>query len=161
MFERFFKEIAPKAFLADGSSIGEIQLLSTAGFKAKMHVHLSSSSLPTSTLEVKRVLSDTLMVVGPIGANIDSRADISGYLVSDGAAISSIKQSRPTIPLQDISRVVYEEEPTVALRVLAVDQFGNPVDFSGSIFFGFTNIDGGKANSEYGGVPILDGGGSI
>jgi len=126
MFEKFFLPITAQLFLVNGTSLGEIQLLNTAGFKVKMQVFIGSTTQPSLTLEVKRVLSSTLMVVGPVATSIDKRSDLSAYLVADNAAISSNLQARGGIPLNDIQRAVYSEEPTVAIRTIDVDQFGEP-----------------------------------
>jgi len=76
-------------------------------------------------LEVKRVPSGTVVELGPTDAAISGRTDLSLYTVADGASITANFQARNRIPLKDIERAVYEEEPTVAIRVVQVDQFGN------------------------------------
>ena len=40
------------------------------------------------------------------------------------------EQKRPSVPSEEITRAVYEEEPVVAYRVIGVDQYGNTVNWS-------------------------------
>src|SRR5690606_13016080 len=48
----------------------------------------------------------------------------SGFLVADNSRISAELQDRPAIPPDAYNRAVYDEEPTVALRNVLVDQQG-------------------------------------
>lgn len=123
--ERRWAAIAPRAFVADGDGNGTVQLADTYPFKVKQQVDLVATGLPEITLEVKRVISATLLYVGPIGASIDARSDISAYTVLLGATISADEQERSSIPEQKIPRLGFEEEPVVAHRVFPVDTTGN------------------------------------
>lgn len=127
MYEKRLKAVSPVAFAANGTSTGQITLPSTANFKVKQQVILKSSSAGPAIFEVKRVDSDTVLYVGLVGGKITDRVDISMYLMADGANISAPEQTRPSIPEQEIERLTYEEEPTVARRVVIVDQFGNKI----------------------------------
>ena len=124
-FEKNWAGIPAQSFIADGSSQGEILLLSTDGFFVKMDVNVVSSTQPVLNLEVKRVLSPTLLVVGPKGS-IELRSDLSAYHSADNASIGANQQRRPTIPIQELQRAVYQEEPAVALRTMDVDPHGDP-----------------------------------
>lgn len=137
MYEKRLEAVPPVAFIANGTSLGQITLLSTAGFKVKQVVILKSTTVGPANFEVKRVDSENILFVGPIKTNIGERSDISAYLVVDGSTISAAEQVRPTIPEQEIERLTYEEEPTVARRVVLVDQFGDKFD-------SVTGIDGLK-----------------
>ena len=66
--------------------------------------------------------------VGPKNKSIHVRTDISSFLISDNAAIHANEQERPSVPVQEIERSTYEEEPTVARRVVIVDKWGNRID---------------------------------
>jgi hypothetical protein len=121
MIER--KWAAANAILTSlGTTAGTIAVDTTFGFRVKATVRLSNPPLPDLTLEVKRVVSETIMELGPKG-NIDLRADLSLYGV--GSTVFAPLQFRNDIPLKDIERAVYEEEPVVAIRVTQVDRMGS------------------------------------
>jgi len=124
MIERYWPAVPPVAFTASGTSKGLITITSTAGFFVKQHVQINHPTLPYLTLQVKRISSSTQMYLGPIETDLKTRSDLTQY---DSTSIASAKeQGRPAIPLQEIERAVYQEEPGVALRTLPVDQFGQP-----------------------------------
>jgi len=124
--ERFYNQIGPVLFTADGAADGTVTLVSTHGFKVKMAVVIKTDTIDEARFEVKRVLSDTQMIIGPEGKPIHSRSDLSLYLLADNAVVTAPFQERPKIPPADYERAVYEEEPVVAKRVFPVDEFGNP-----------------------------------
>jgi hypothetical protein len=89
------------------------------------------------------------LVVGPLNASINNtQVNLSAYTVAAGAFIYQDQQARVTIPPPDIIQAVYEQEPVVAVRVLDVDQLGNPysptnplpVAFDGTIDIGDVSI---------------------
>lgn len=127
MYEKRLKAVSPVAFTANGTSTGQITLSSTSGFKVKQVVILKSNTLAPANFEVKRVDSGTVAYLGLVGGKITDRVDLSMYLVADGANISASEQTRPSIPEQEIERLTYEEEPTVARRTILVDEFGNKI----------------------------------
>lgn len=128
MLEKRLVAVPPQSFTADGSNLGVITVFNATLFVVKQQVLLNGTSLPTAELEVKRVLNLNQLVVGPRNSNIDETIDISAYTVAANATISAIQQKRPSIPLEEFWRAVYAEEPAVALRGLAVDQLGNPLN---------------------------------
>src|ERR1035437_9154021 len=127
--EKRLEAIPAQSFTADGTVDGLITVADATEYKVKQLVFLSASSLPDlDQIEIKRVISATQMYVGPKGGSIDSRTDISAYTVVLGAAVTANEQLRPSIPNESINRAVYEEEPTVALRSILVDELGNDYD---------------------------------
>jgi len=122
--EKRWEAIAPRLFTSNGGIEGQITLNSTIGFKVKQQVILKSSSQPGTILEVKRVVSKTLMFVGKPG-NINDRQNISAYLVADGASVEALEQPRANIHIQEHENAVYAEEPIVAKRSILVDELGN------------------------------------
>lgn len=131
--EKSWDAIASTLLTSNGTVNGQITLASTAGLKVKQNIFLTSATQPTLELEVKRVWSGTLLEVGPINAPLSARSNVSAYTTVDGAAITANFQPRSNIPLQSINRAVYEEDPTVAIRVVQVDQFGNILGGSGGV----------------------------
>lgn len=120
--------IAP--LTANGTSSGLVTINSSfiKFIFVKQQISLFSNTQPRITLEVKRVISPTQFYVGPVNGGIGERANISAYLVSDGAQISVGLQDRPNIKPNDIMRSVYAEEPAVAIRTMNVDYLGRPYD---------------------------------
>lgn len=124
--ERFYNQIEPVLFTADGESNGVISVVDTAFFKVKMAVVLKADGLDDLRLEVKRVLSSTQMILGPENKPIHARTDLSSYVMSLNPKIEAPFQERPKIPPADYERASYEEEPTSAKRSFLVDRYGNP-----------------------------------
>lgn len=142
--------IAP--LTANGTSSGLVTINSSfiKFIFIKQQISLFSNTQPRITLEVKRVISPTQFYVGPVNGGIGERANISAYLVSDGAQISVSLQDRPNIKPNDIMRSVYAEEPAVAIRTMNVDYLGRPYDVDnpvpvrlsdGSISIGTVNAE--------------------
>src|ERR1035437_2719953 len=148
MFEKSWRPVPPRPFTADGSAFGLIQVADTKGFKVKAHLVLSASTLPNLTVQCKRVLSKTQMIVGPLGKSINDKIDISAYTVALGAFVYQDGQPRVTISPQDIIQAVYEQEPGCSIRTNLVDEYGNeydldnplPISFGGSISIGDVKI---------------------
>jgi hypothetical protein len=148
--EKRLYAIPAQAFTANGTSDGVITLTSGAcRFKVKQEVFLSAATLPNlDNIEVKRILSDTQLAVGPKGGNIDSRINISAYTTALSASISANEQKRPSIPNEEVVRAVFEEEPTVATRVIMVDSCGDkygpgnplPIAFDGTVNVGNVTV---------------------
>jgi len=125
--EKRLKAVPLQLFIVDGTSTGKVIVVNTRLFKVKQKVFLKSSTQPnTDNLEIKRILSQTEMLVGPEKQPIHVVSDLSMFLVANGASIGANEQLRPSIPTEEINRAVYEEEPTVAYRVVQVDELGAP-----------------------------------
>lgn len=128
MLEKRWVAVPPQAFTANGTVDGKITVADASLFKVKQIIILASSSKPSrEDLEVKRITDINTIYVGPKG-DINTRFDLSGYLVSDGAFIAANEQLRSKVPEQEVERLTYEEEPVVARRVILVDKLGNKID---------------------------------
>jgi len=79
---------------------------------------------------VKCILDSTTIVLGPRGGSIKAVTDITAYLTADNATIEALEQKHPAVPVQEIERFVYEEEPTVAYRTTIVDKQGELISDS-------------------------------
>jgi len=130
MMEKRWKSVPPQAFTSDGTVQGKFTVADASLFKVKQIVTLSATGQPTLSLEVKTVIDAVTMGVGPIGGDIKAYVDISVYTIVAGAFIFANEQPRSTVPEQAIERLTYEEEPTVARRVVIVDKLGNKIDSS-------------------------------
>lgn len=123
-------EYVPNTFFTeDGADGGVIKIISTSGFKVKADVIISADSLPSISLEVKRVLSKTTLIVGKTG-NLLSRANLSAYKIALNASVFQPEQNRSDIPYEQHARAVYEEEPTMATRSVLVNELGNKITSS-------------------------------
>lgn len=106
-------------------SKGIVEVESTRGFHVKQKVSVKANSLERLELEVKAVLTETLMILGPTESNMDSKSDLSAYTSILGAIVTAPKQPRPSIDEKTYGKAVYEEEPAMAIRSLLVDRLGN------------------------------------
>lgn len=149
MLEKRLKAVPPQLFTANGAADGLITLADACQFKVKQQVFLFAATLPNlDQIEVKQVISDTQLYVGPKGGAITTRTNVSAYTVALGSAIAANEQLRPSIPFEELTRAVYEEEPTVATRVIMVDKCGDkygpgnplPIAFDGTIAVGNVTI---------------------
>jgi hypothetical protein len=123
--EREFDSTGQFLFTIDGGENGLVTIDDTANFKVKRTVVISANTLPNLTLEVKRVIDKNRMYVGAIDKGILHRQNISAYTIALNASIISHEQKRNNIPSNDIIRSVFSEEPTLAIRTLEVDKYGN------------------------------------
>lgn len=135
-----------ETFVADGTSDGAIKVASTDGFKVKARVILKSNTQSQLVAEIKSILDDYTIYVGPMDSKeMEARIDVSAFTVADGASIDQPAAKRPGISQGDFTRAVYEEEPTVAIRVIPVDKTGDltnisvdgiiPSEFDDSVWF--------------------------
>jgi hypothetical protein len=151
--ERKWLAVGPVTLTANGTQFGVVTVADTSGFKVKGSAVLTSAS-PAAYLQVQiqRVNSITQMVVGPSGStpSPSNFVDVSAYTVASGAAISFSEQDKNRIKADDIDQAVYESDPTVAIRTIPVDPYGNlygpdypmPVAFDGTISIGQVEIKG-------------------
>ena len=128
MFEKRWHSVAPQAFTSDGTTQGQLTVVDASLFKVKQIVTLSASAQTNICLEIKAVDSINDLKVGPIGGSIKSFTDISAYTTIAGAFLFANEQERSSVPEQAVERLTYEEEPTVARRVVVVDKLGNKFD---------------------------------
>lgn len=127
MFVGYLEKVDPRIFASNGTANGIVTLSTTSGFKSNQKVVITSNTQSTLNLIVKHVNSDTELVVGPSDNNPNTRTDISAYLVADNSQIRATYQTRFAINPNTIQRAVYEEEPTVAIRNVLVDEFGRKI----------------------------------
>lgn len=123
--EKRLLRVEKQLFLADGTVTGVAKIADSGLFVVGHEVFICSDTQENLKVKVKQILDLFTIVVGPIGKAINSREDISAYLVADNAYIFAPEQKRPSIPEQEIERMTYDEEPIVARRVRLVDRFGN------------------------------------
>lgn len=137
--EKRLLAVSPQSFITDGSSLGLVVIANSTLFRVGQIVAVKSSAQDSQLFKINRILGTTELYLGPLKGRIETRADVSSYLVADGATVSATEQQRPSIPEQEVERITYEEEPTVARRVVIVDPVGaridddNPLPITGNI----------------------------
>jgi len=139
--ERMWESTGPIAFIADGGADGTVTVESVSGLRVKQEVIITATSKPTlSKLEIKKVLSATKIIVGPINTKGEflSRQDLSAYTVALSASIKVIEQKKSKPRPEDIISAVYEQEPVVGIRTYAVDELGRGYNQSNPVPIKFT-----------------------
>lgn len=126
--ERIWTSKGPILFNSDGGADGSVIIADVCGFKVKQQVVISAVSLPDLTLEIKRVVSATKLIVGPkvTTGKLIARADLSLYTLANLATIRAEEQPKVRVPPNDVIQAVYEQEPTIAMRTIGVDCIGEP-----------------------------------
>ena len=129
--EKRLLAIPPQPFTADGTANGVITVADASIFRVRQIVQLQAAGQANLSIEVKRILGPTTLLVGQnAGQNDYVPYDISMYTVAAGATVEAIEQQRPIIPQQNIERITYEDEPVLARRVVLVDKLGNIIEES-------------------------------
>lgn len=125
--EKKLRAISPRLFTQDGTASGVIKVSDSTLFKVEQEVTLQSNTQPSLQLAIKDIPNATTLIVGPRGKPLSVTYDISAFLTADMSSVETSLQVRPTVIEQDISRAVYEEAPTVALRTFLVDILGRGI----------------------------------
>jgi len=159
-FERKLAAVPPQAFTADGTSTGVVTIADTTGFYIKSFVYLKSDTLQSAGFQVKNVLSNTQLILGPADNSLRAPlnpTNLSAYLVSDDATISAPEQDNFTIKPDDHYLATFLPAPVSADRVVPVDPHGNfydaanplPISFDGTVNIGDVHILGpAPSNNE-------------
>ncbi len=149
-FERQWTAVPPIALTTDGSTTGVIQVADTVGFFVKMNAQLSNNAGQILTVEIKRVISQYILLVGPPKTPITTYSDCSAFTVATASTISAQQQNKTSLSMEDRLLATYEQEPLNDWRVRPVDQHGNgysdsnplPVVFDGTVSIGDVHILG-------------------
>ena len=169
--ERKLLTISSIALTSDGTNLGLITIADTINFKDKQIVYLQSFTVPVAQYQIKRVISETQFIVGPVNNKISPTdfSDVSAYKTVDSAQIGAVEQDKLAQPTdKDHYFAIYESSPVNADRVIFVDPYGKfydtdnplPASFSGTISVGsvdlldptiqqIQNIPLALANTEY------------
>jgi hypothetical protein len=155
MFEKRLAAVPPQLLTGNGPQLGQITVADASLYKVKQVIHIQSTTATPQAFEIKQIIDIHTMFLGPIGGNISAFSNVSAWLVADGAFIFANEQLRPKIPEQEVERATYEEEPTVARRVILVDPMGTKIDDSNPLPVAF---DG---TISIGDVSIVEGGNTL
>lgn len=125
MLEKRFYAVPPQLLTTDGSANGYITILNACNLlKVKQVVNVTDTLGNLKTYEVKRVDEPDRVYLGPVGKPLLNFDDLSAYTVANGAFLFADEQQRVKIAEQEIPRAVFQEEPTVAIRSILVDDCG-------------------------------------
>lgn len=158
MLEGKWDAVPPQLLTANGSPQGLVTVADTAGFRVKQAVVLQGTAIPNLPVQIKRVLSRTLLVVGANDNKVNQwkPVDVSAFTVAANSFISAEQQVRTATPPDgEHYNAIYESDPVVADRVVQVDKYGNfydlnnpmPIVFDGTVAIGDVSIvdpDSGK-----------------
>lgn len=161
--ERAWLTVTPIPLVADGTAQGLVTVADTAGFKVKGSAYLANTNGLQMIVQINQVISPTQMVVGKQGSSPSSTGgaasgavvDISAFTVITGSTIGFPQQPKNKIKTDDIDEAIYEADPTVAIRSVLVDQYGNfydidnpiPIIFDGTISIGEVEVIGKNGNT--------------
>jgi hypothetical protein len=150
--EKNWLAVPATALTADGTQFGVVTIADTNGYKVKGYAYISAAGQPTQQLQIQRVLSSTQLILGNLGTSPqpNNYVNLSAYTVVSGATIGFPEQPKNKIKPDDIEQATYEADPTVAVRVIPVDPWGDlvgsdnplPVTFDGTISIGQVEIKG-------------------
>ena len=125
-FLNTWEAVAARPFTFDGTKAGRIALASTAGFYVNQIVFVKATGLDTKTLQIKRVVSKTLLIVGPVDDNKNRVSAVDYYTVALGATIEAGEQPIALdIESGEMQESVYENSPIAAIRTRLVDDTGD------------------------------------
>ena len=122
---KIWEAIFPRSFTANGTTNGIVTIASTQCFYQWQRVIVKATSLPNKSLEIKRILSLTQMVVGPVDQVANRYSALDLYTVGLGASIEAPEQNFGVDYTEgDVFPAVYENHPIAALRSILVDCSG-------------------------------------
>jgi hypothetical protein len=110
----------------------------TSGLHPKQQITINAAGQEELQLEIKRILSETAIQVGPSskfgndpasvrkGSSIREITNVP--LAYSGGTLAAGEQGRTSISSEAIFSAIYAEEPTVALRTVNVDYWGRYID---------------------------------
>lgn len=120
-----FERKWPSVLLAPISVANSIVTVSsTEGLHPKQRITLRLGALQEN-YEIKRVLSDTQLQVGPPGPTMNQYSNPVSF---NGGLLEMSEQERNPMGWEIVGRAVYAEEPIVALRNILVNKWGEYYD---------------------------------
>lgn len=114
-----------QALTADGDATGVLTVASTSGFYSGQLVQLKATGLATIDAKVLEVLSATTLRIGaPTQSYTGAGVSAAGYITGLSATLTAKSQPKVFPGNDETVAVVYEAQPTTALRVMTVDRQG-------------------------------------
>ena len=152
--ERNLSAVPPVLLTANGTTEGMVTITSTCGFYVKQQAVLQAPSIPPLNVEIKRVVSPTVLLVGFSSPNMNHRIDVSAFTVAAGSFIFAVEQPKAVLAMESRLYASYMQEPANSWRTSLVDCIGNlygasnplPVIFDGTISIGEVEVIGSNGN---------------
>jgi hypothetical protein len=92
MLEKRLAAVPSQLFTANGAVNGVITIADACIFRVKQEVVIKANTLNNlDRVEVKRVLNDTQLVIGPCGGSIHKTIDVSAYTTALGTVIQRLR----------------------------------------------------------------------
>lgn len=123
-----------------------VTVSSTCSLHSKQVVVLSKTGLESKEFEIKRILSDTQLHVGPKDSG--RMQEYSNPVEFDGGTLSMHEQNRNPMSSEIVLRAVYAEEQIVALRTIGVDKWGQYWDIDNPLPVSISGINIGDINAD-------------
>ena len=92
----------------------------------KQLVYLNKTGLEQLELEIKRVISDTQIQVGPVGKDMATFSNPTSY---SGGTLTAWEQQRNPMGMEIFERASHAEDPINAKRSILVDKYGQYAEF--------------------------------
>jgi hypothetical protein len=146
-FQKKWAAIASQPLEANSTAFGVVTVADTEGFFVGQAVWLSNNvAANNNSFQVKRVLSSTQMILGPIDNNLvpSDFSNLSVYTTASVSIIGAGEQDKLVLTNADQDEGTYEREPVNARRSILVDVYGNPygptnplpANFTGTVTIG-------------------------
>lgn len=126
--ERNLSPVPPILLTANGGTEGQLSLTTTLGLFVKQVISIQGITVPRLNVQVKYVINNTQILVGPVGQNLQTKTDVSAFTTADGAFVYAAAQPKSTLPSEERLYASYIQEPSNSWRVTPVDSFGNSFD---------------------------------
>lgn len=151
--EKSFFPLADIALTANGGPYGQIEIVGARLLRVGQLIKIRSNTQPSIQVKVNKILSETEIVVGEPKKPVSDTIDLTSYTTADSAIIFNAELSpRPAISPDDVIRAVYDEESSIALRSILVDDLGRYIGLDpdrpfhvqlsdGSVNIGTVNAD--------------------
>jgi hypothetical protein len=154
--ERNLSPVPPVLLTADGTTEGVVTVATTCGFYVKQQAILQAPFILPLNVEIKRVVSDTILWVGPPNSKeMTHRIDVSAYTVAAGSFIYAVEQPKAVLAMESRLYASYIQEPSNSWKTSLVDCIGNlygesnplPVSFAGTIEISQVEVVGPTGNT--------------
>lgn len=123
--ESVWERVGPFLLTEDGKENGIVTVEDTSCFKVKAVVLLKSDTQKTQRFEIKKVIDNNQICIGPEKTGLLTKSNLSIFKSSENATIEQPEQEKVRKDQEDMDQATYEQEPTVARRSLLVDKGGN------------------------------------
>lgn len=127
--EKNLTAVPPVLITVNSTTEGVLTIANTCGFYVKQIATLSQAPFVNPiSVQIKRVVDDNTLWVGPISSSMEHNLDVSAYTVASGSYIFASEQPKAVLPMESRVQASYMQEPSNSWRVTPVDCIGNQYD---------------------------------